>query len=154
MDISFFDSGTGVRFQSNSWDDGRAKSGPEVQHYSWAKSFSEDRPGMFGFLDRLKTLGLTAKNALEVASIEPLDERDVADSTKNEFLSFVGNALEISGSAVRFGLPLRGVESELILDFGEKESGMKLGELYKIELKISEKKAEKPAKAKRKPLNE
>lgn len=154
MDISFFDRGTGVRFQSNSWDDGRAKSGPEVQYYGWVKGFGEDKPSMFSFLDRLKALGLTAKNALEVASIEPFDEKDVTVANDNAFLSFVGNALEIDSGVVRFGLPLRGVESELILDFGGSESGIKLGELYKIELKISEKKAEKPAKAKRKLLNE
>jgi hypothetical protein len=154
MNVSFFDNGTGVRFQSDSWDDGKAGSGPEVQYYGWIKSFGEDKSSMFGFLDRLKALSLTAKNALEVATIEPFDEKDVTVANNNAFLSFVGNALEIDGGVVRFGLPLRGVESELILDFGGSEHGMRLGELYKIELKIGERKAEKPAKAKRKPLSE
>lgn len=157
MNISFFDNGTGIRFQSSSWDDGKAAEGPEVQYYSWVKGFGKGKKGLiekYGFLDAIKGLGITGESVLGVTAIKQIDEKDVTEANKNAFLSFVGNTLEINGGVVRFGLPLRGVESELILDFGSEISGIKLGELYAIELKISEKKAEKPAKPKRKPLNE
>ena len=147
MRISFSDGSGGsscvIKFSSNAFSDGRAAAGPGVEQYRWVKDFGEDKPSMFGFLDRLKALGLTAKNALEVTSIEPFDEKDVTVTNNNAFLSFVGNALEIDGCAVRFGLPLRGVESELTLDFSGSDHAIELGHLYKIDLQITDKKLAK-----------
>lgn len=117
-----------------------------VKCYHYAKDFGLDFIGKYKFLDRLKNLGYTGKERFVVKAIHRLDERDVRKNNKNEFLSFVGNVVAIDKYGAFLGLPLRGVDSTLVLD---RSDDLVLGELYRIDLgfaPIPEKKAVKGEK--------
>lgn len=124
---------------------------PSVMHYRFIKNFGLHFIKKYQFLDEIKSYKYIGDEVLAVKSIHKLDERDVRKNNKNEFLSFVGNALEVNDSYVEFGLPLHGVKSTLILS---NDGSFELGGLYRIDLAIVKASCKKLAKAKRKPLIE
>lgn len=106
---------------------------PRVVHYCFIKNFGLHFVKKYQFLDEIKSYKYVGDEVLTVKSIHKLDERDVRKNNKNEFLSFVGNALEVNDTYVKFGLPLRGIKSTLIL---RNDGSFELGGLYRIDLAI------------------